>query len=59
LYGARSGGGILDAWLVDTADAETTVDGLSVTAMPLLMTDEAATAGMVRSALELAGVGDA
>jgi LPPG:FO 2-phospho-L-lactate transferase len=59
LYGARSAGGILDAWLVDTADAETTVDGLSVIAMPLWMTDEAATEEMVRAALQLAGVGDA
>jgi LPPG:FO 2-phospho-L-lactate transferase len=59
LYGGRSASGILDTWLVDTADAETTVDGLSVVAMPLWMTDEAATTEMVRSALELAGVGDA
>jgi LPPG:FO 2-phospho-L-lactate transferase len=59
LYGARSAGGILDAWLVDTADSETTVDGLSVIAMPLWMTDEAATEEMVRAALQLAGVGDA
>jgi LPPG:FO 2-phospho-L-lactate transferase len=55
LYGPRSSGGLLDAWLVDTADAETTVDGLSVVAVPLWMTDEAATVEMVRSALEVAG----
>ncbi|MFI6759056.1 2-phospho-L-lactate transferase [Micromonospora sp. NPDC050417] len=54
LYGARSTGGILDGWLVDTTDARTTVPDLTVRAAPLWMTDEAATVAMVRAALELA-----
>lgn len=54
LYGARATGGILDGWLVDTTDAETTVPELTVRAAPLWMTDEAATVAMVRAALELA-----
>jgi LPPG:FO 2-phospho-L-lactate transferase len=52
LYGARSAGGILDAWLVDTRDAGTTVDRVTVRAVPLWMTDEAATLAIVRAALE-------
>jgi LPPG:FO 2-phospho-L-lactate transferase len=56
LYGARSGGGLLDGWLVDTADAGLAVDGVAVRAAPLWMTDETATAAMTRAALELAGV---
>ena len=54
-YGARSGTGILDGWLVhetDTAD----IPGVAVRSVPLLMTDPAATAEMARAALELAGV---
>ncbi|MBE1484868.1 2-phospho-L-lactate transferase [Plantactinospora soyae] len=54
LYGPRSAGGILDSWLVDTADAGAEVPGLTVRAAPLWMTDEAATATMVRTAMELA-----
>jgi LPPG:FO 2-phospho-L-lactate transferase len=54
LYGARPAGGILDAWLVDTVDASTRVPDVTVHAAPLWMTDEAATAAMVRTALELA-----
>jgi LPPG:FO 2-phospho-L-lactate transferase len=54
LYGPRSAGGVLDAWLVDTTDAETSVPGLRTRATPLWMTDEAATADIVRTALELA-----
>ncbi|GAB3963009.1 2-phospho-L-lactate transferase [Plantactinospora veratri] len=54
LYGARSAGGILDAWLVDSTDAGTEVEGVTVRATPLWMTDEAATATMVRTAVELA-----
>jgi LPPG:FO 2-phospho-L-lactate transferase len=56
LYGARSAGGVLDGWLVDPADVETTLDGVAVRATPLWMTDEAATAAMVRTALDVAGV---
>lgn len=53
LYGPRSAGGLLDAWLVDTSDAPTEVPGLRVGAAPLWMTDDATTAAMVRAALEL------
>lgn len=53
LYGARSAGGVLDAWLVDEADADARVPGVTVGAAPLWMTDEAATAAMVRAALDL------
>jgi LPPG:FO 2-phospho-L-lactate transferase len=56
MYGARSGGGVLDGWLVDTADVAVRIDGVTVRAVPLWMTDEAATAAMTRAALELAGV---
>jgi LPPG:FO 2-phospho-L-lactate transferase len=55
LYGARSTGGILDAWLVDSGDADTAVEGVRVRAHPLWMTDEAATLAIVRAALEEAG----
>lgn len=51
-YGARADGGLLDGWLIaesDTAD----VPGVAVRAVPLLMTDDAATAAMVRAAVEL------
>ena len=52
-YVARSNDGLLDGWLVhetDTAD----VDGITVRAVPLLMTSDDATAQMVHVALELA-----
>jgi LPPG:FO 2-phospho-L-lactate transferase len=54
-YGARKDGGLLDGWLVDESDAGATVPGVEVRAVPLLMTDLAATAQMARAALELAG----
>ncbi|MGH3560283.1 MAG: 2-phospho-L-lactate transferase, partial [Mycobacterium sp.] len=54
-YGARSGTGILDYWLVHNTD-HADVDGVQVRSVPLLMTDPAATAGMVRAGLELAGL---
>jgi LPPG:FO 2-phospho-L-lactate transferase len=57
MYAARSAGGILDGWLVDTADAGVHVPGVPVRQAPLWMRDETATAAMVRAALELAGVG--
>lgn len=56
LYGSRQHGGLLDGWLVDSVDAAATVDGVTVRAAPLWMTDEQATAAMVRAALDLAGV---
>jgi LPPG:FO 2-phospho-L-lactate transferase len=54
-YRARSAGGLLDGWLVDTTDAGTTVPGVEVRAVPLLMTDLPAAAAMARAALDLAG----
>ena len=54
-YGARSRGGLLDGWLVDTGDAGATVPGVEVRAVPLLMTGLDATAAMARAALDLAG----
>ncbi|BFU46845.1 2-phospho-L-lactate transferase [Krasilnikovia sp. MM14-A1004] len=56
LYGARTDGGLLDGWLVDTSDANTEVPGVRTRAVPLWMRDEQATAAMVAAALELAGV---
>jgi LPPG:FO 2-phospho-L-lactate transferase len=53
--GRHYGADLLDGWLVDTADAGTTVPGVQVRAVPLLMTDLEATAAMARAALELAG----
>jgi LPPG:FO 2-phospho-L-lactate transferase len=52
-YGARSRDGLLDGWLVDTADDGAAVDGLVVKAVPLWMTDVDATAAMARAALAL------
>lgn len=59
LYGARSGGGLLDGWLVDTSDASTAVPGLPVRSTPLWMTDDAATEAIVGNALTVAGVWNA
>ncbi|HEV7963976.1 MAG TPA: 2-phospho-L-lactate transferase [Actinoplanes sp.] len=56
LYGARPENGLLDGWLVDESDAGAAVPGVKTRAVPLWMTDENATAAMVASALELAGV---
>ena len=57
LYGSRAwADGVLDGWLVDTADDGAAVPGVRVEAVPLLMTDDAATAAMARAALTLAGV---
>lgn len=54
-YGARSGTGILDCWLVHEGD-HADIDGVTVRSIPLLMTDPTATATMVGTGLELAGV---
>ncbi|MGS0687172.1 2-phospho-L-lactate transferase [Nakamurella sp. GG22] len=54
-YGARSAGGILDAFLIaedDTAD----IPGVTVVPRPLLMSDPKATAVMVAACVEVAGV---
>jgi LPPG:FO 2-phospho-L-lactate transferase len=57
-YGARSDGGIVDGWLVDSSDASA-VDpvveaGIACRSVPLMMTDVAATAAMAAEALDLA-----
>ncbi len=52
-YGSRKDGGLLDGWLIHTTDTAH-VPGVDVRAVPLLMTDDDATAAMVRAALELA-----
>ena len=57
-YGARSNGGILDGWLIDTTDADSVeaINTLGITAksVPLMMTDVAATAAMANEAIALA-----
>jgi LPPG:FO 2-phospho-L-lactate transferase len=53
MYAARVDGGLLDGWLVDPADAGARVPGVAVRAVPLWMTDESATAAMVRAAVDL------
>jgi LPPG:FO 2-phospho-L-lactate transferase len=56
-YGARSAGGILDGWLVDSVDADDAVRvrdaGLPCDAVPLLMTSPDATAAMAAAAISL------
>jgi LPPG:FO 2-phospho-L-lactate transferase len=54
-YGARSGTGILDGWLIHEGD-HAEIEGVEVRAVPLLMTDPAATAEMVRAGFDLAGL---
>ncbi|MBM7090215.1 2-phospho-L-lactate transferase [Streptomyces sp. NPDC012461] len=53
------GSGLLDGWLVDTADAEAVEQveaaGIRCRAVPLMMTDVDAAAAMAREALTLAG----
>jgi LPPG:FO 2-phospho-L-lactate transferase len=53
-YGARSAGGLLDAWLVHTGD-RTDVPCVDVRAVPLLMSSPEATAALARAALDAAG----
>ena len=53
-FGARANVGILDGWLIHEGD-DADVRGVEVRSVPLLMTDPATTAEMVRSGLELAG----
>lgn len=56
-YGARSRGGVLDGWLVDSADAAAVPvleqAGIKAAAVPLMMTSPDATAAMARAAIEL------
>ena len=56
-YGARSGGGVLDGWLVDSRDADQLSRleevGLRARAVPLMMSDHDATAAMAAAAVAL------
>ena len=56
-YGSRSGGGVLDGWLVDEVDAaaveRVAAGGLACRAVPLMMTDLDATAAMAAAAVGL------
>ncbi|HEY0642456.1 MAG TPA: 2-phospho-L-lactate transferase, partial [Nocardioides sp.] len=56
-YGARSGGGVLDGWLVDARDADQVARleevGLRARAVPLMMDDVDATAARAASAVSL------
>ncbi len=62
LYGARSddaagldgAGGLLDAWLVATEDVATSVPGVRVVALPLMMPNPAEAAELAAGALEVA-----
>ncbi len=54
-YGARSAGGLLDAFLVAEGD-RAAVPGMAIGHAPLLMTDPQASAAMVSAALVIAGV---
>lgn len=54
-YGARSGTGIVDCWLVHEGD-RADIEGVAVRSIPLLMTDPKATAEMVSAGLDLAGL---
>jgi LPPG:FO 2-phospho-L-lactate transferase len=62
-YGARGAGGLLDGWLVDTADenavSSLAASGLLVVARPLLMSDPDATAAIAAAALDLGRRADA
>jgi LPPG:FO 2-phospho-L-lactate transferase len=57
-YGARANGGLIDAWLVDTADAASVDDvashGIRCVAEPAMMTDIEATARIAAACLEVA-----
>src|SRR3954447_10157050 len=56
-YGARSAGGVLDGWLVDTVDREAVEPvravGIHCDAVPLLMTSLETTAAMAAAAVSL------
>jgi LPPG:FO 2-phospho-L-lactate transferase len=58
-YGSRRDGGVLDAWLVDTRDehhvAAVREAGIACAAVPLMMSDDDATAAMAAAALGLLG----
>jgi len=56
-YGSRADDGVLDGWLVDESDADQLDElrsaGLAAAAVPLLMTDDDATAAMAAAAIAL------
>ena len=56
-YGSRAGEGVLDGWLVDEADADQLeglhAAGLAALSVPLLMTDDDATAAIAAAAISL------
>jgi LPPG:FO 2-phospho-L-lactate transferase len=56
LYGPRSGVGLLDAWLVDEADAGVVdglrADGIATDAVPLWMRDLDSAAALAEAALQ-------
>jgi LPPG:FO 2-phospho-L-lactate transferase len=56
-FGSRAQGGVLDGWLVDLADADQVprlIDaGIACRAVPLMMTDHAATAAMAAAAMSI------
>lgn len=60
-YGARSDGGVLDAWLVDTRDAgevgRVRDAGIACEAVPLLMSSPEETARMAAAAVDLVASG--
>lgn len=51
-YGARKEGGLLDGWLIHDTDSAD-VPGVTVRAVPLMMTDDDATAAMMTAAQDL------
>jgi LPPG:FO 2-phospho-L-lactate transferase len=57
-FGARTNGGVLDGWLVDTSDAAqlgaVTAAGIHAQAVPLWMSDSETTAAIADAALNLA-----
>jgi LPPG:FO 2-phospho-L-lactate transferase len=53
-YGARSEGGLLDGWLVDTSDGATKISGIEVRALNLLMSDAPTTQAIAQEALDVA-----
>lgn len=58
MYGPRAEAGILDGWLVDESDADQVESvrqaGVRCAAVPLMMTDDEATAAMAAAAIDLA-----
>ena len=52
-YGARSAGGLLDGWLVDSSDLPVDIDGIEVRALNLLMADPDSTQAIAQESLNL------